>query len=190
MKDWSAEDQKTFQDADGKAEYGKCVDISTKAALREMVLPGVMAIAAPVIIAFMPGFGVESLGGGLQLIKPKEPTGTHTFLFGPIVDTTHIIVTGFDWKSWAWQQANVKEAQNWKPHVRIFKDRGETCTPSLLLGLRHLVAILVARNRCYALFINILSGLTSISHLACLASSPFMIWLTNFASVGNRLGLD
>jgi K(+)-stimulated pyrophosphate-energized sodium pump len=41
------------------------VDISTKAALREMVLPGVMAIAAPVIIAFMPGFGVESLGGML-----------------------------------------------------------------------------------------------------------------------------
>jgi K(+)-stimulated pyrophosphate-energized sodium pump len=65
MKEWSAEDQKTFQDADGKAEYGKCVDISTKAALREMVLPGVMAIAAPVIIAFMPGFGVESLGGML-----------------------------------------------------------------------------------------------------------------------------
>ena len=65
MKDWSAEDQQTFNDADGKAEYGKCVDISTKAALREMVLPGVMAIAAPVIIAFMPGFGVESLGGML-----------------------------------------------------------------------------------------------------------------------------
>ncbi|MBX2941216.1 MAG: sodium-translocating pyrophosphatase [Cyclobacteriaceae bacterium] len=65
MKDWSAEDQQIFHDADGKAEYGKCVDISTKAALREMVLPGVMAIAAPVIIAFMPGFGVEALGGML-----------------------------------------------------------------------------------------------------------------------------
>lgn len=65
MKEWSAEDQQVFHDADGKAEYGKCVDISTKAALREMVLPGVMAIAAPVIIAFMPGFGVESLGGML-----------------------------------------------------------------------------------------------------------------------------
>lgn len=65
MKEWSAEDQQTFHDADGKAEYGKCVDISTKAALREMVLPGLMAIAAPVIIAFMPGFGVESLGGML-----------------------------------------------------------------------------------------------------------------------------
>ncbi|MEP2667426.1 MAG: sodium-translocating pyrophosphatase [Cyclobacteriaceae bacterium] len=65
MKDWSAEDQQTFNDADGKAEYGKCVEISTKAAIREMVLPGLMAVVVPVIIAFMPGFGVESLGGML-----------------------------------------------------------------------------------------------------------------------------
>lgn len=65
MKEWSSEDQKTFQDADGKAEYGKCVDISTKAAIKEMVLPGLMAIAAPVVIGFAPGFGVEALGGML-----------------------------------------------------------------------------------------------------------------------------
>lgn len=30
---------KTFDAADGKAEYGKCVEISTKASIREMVLP-------------------------------------------------------------------------------------------------------------------------------------------------------
>ncbi|NOS91447.1 MAG: sodium-translocating pyrophosphatase [Cyclobacteriaceae bacterium] len=65
MKDWSAEDQKTFHDADGSAEYGKCVEISTKAALREMVLPGLMAVIVPVVIAFLPGFGVEALGGML-----------------------------------------------------------------------------------------------------------------------------
>jgi len=65
MKDWSAEDQKTFHDADGSAEYGKCVEISTKAALKEMVLPGLMAVIVPVVIAFLPGFGVESLGGML-----------------------------------------------------------------------------------------------------------------------------
>jgi K(+)-stimulated pyrophosphate-energized sodium pump len=65
VKDWSPEDQKIFLDADGKAEYGKCVEISTKAAIREMVLPGLMAVVAPVVIAFMPGFGVESLGGML-----------------------------------------------------------------------------------------------------------------------------
>ena len=65
VEEWSKEDQKVFHDADGKAEYGKCVEISTKAAIREMVLPGIMAVAAPVVIAFLPGFGVESLGGML-----------------------------------------------------------------------------------------------------------------------------
>ncbi len=65
MKDWSAEDQKTFHDADGSAEYGKCVEISTNAALKEMVLPGLMAVIVPVVIAFLPGFGVEALGGML-----------------------------------------------------------------------------------------------------------------------------
>jgi K(+)-stimulated pyrophosphate-energized sodium pump len=65
VEEWSQEDQKVFHDADGKAEYGKCVEISTKAAIREMVLPGVMAVVAPVAIAFMPGFGVEALGGML-----------------------------------------------------------------------------------------------------------------------------
>jgi K(+)-stimulated pyrophosphate-energized sodium pump len=65
IEEWSKEDQKIFHDADGKAEYGKCVEISTKAAIREMVLPGIMAVVVPVVIAFLPGFGVEALGGML-----------------------------------------------------------------------------------------------------------------------------
>ncbi len=65
MKDWSAEDLKTFHEADGKAEYGKCVEISTQAALKQMVVPGLMAVVVPVVIAFLPGFGVEALGGML-----------------------------------------------------------------------------------------------------------------------------
>lgn len=65
LEEWSADEQKVFHDADGKAEYGKCVEISTKAAIREMVLPGLMAVIVPVVIAFLPGFGVESLGGML-----------------------------------------------------------------------------------------------------------------------------
>ncbi len=63
VEEWSTDEQKTFHDADGSAEYGKCVEISTKAALREMVLPGVMAVVVPVVVAFMPGLGVEALGG-------------------------------------------------------------------------------------------------------------------------------
>jgi K(+)-stimulated pyrophosphate-energized sodium pump len=63
MEHWSVEDQRTFQAADGSAEYGKCVEISTKAAIREMVLPGLLAVIVPVVVGFMPGFGSEALGG-------------------------------------------------------------------------------------------------------------------------------
>lgn len=65
VEEWSTEEQKVFHAADGSAEYGKCVEISTKAALREMILPGLMAVIVPVVIAFLPGFGVEALGGML-----------------------------------------------------------------------------------------------------------------------------
>ncbi len=63
MDQWSAADRKTFDAADGVAEYGKCVEISTKAAIREMVLPGLMAVAVPVAVGFLPIFGAEALGG-------------------------------------------------------------------------------------------------------------------------------
>jgi len=65
VHEWSDADQKIFHEADGKAEYGKCVEISTKAAIREMVVPGLMAVIVPVVIAFLPGFGLEALGGML-----------------------------------------------------------------------------------------------------------------------------
>ncbi|MCF6096857.1 sodium-translocating pyrophosphatase [Thermovorax subterraneus] len=44
-----------------KPEYARCVDISTKAALREMIIPGLMAVAAPLAVGFI--FGKEALGG-------------------------------------------------------------------------------------------------------------------------------
>ncbi len=51
---------------EGKAgvrpEYAKCVDISTKASLREMIIPGAMAVALPLIVGFL---SVEMLGGVL-----------------------------------------------------------------------------------------------------------------------------
>jgi K(+)-stimulated pyrophosphate-energized sodium pump len=61
QSEWSAADQKTFDAADGKPEYGKCVEISTKASIREMVLPGVLAVGSPVLIGFTGG--AEMLGG-------------------------------------------------------------------------------------------------------------------------------
>ena len=68
FKSWSNDDQMTFHAADGKAEYGKCVAISTKASLREMILPGMLAVLTPVLIGFGPklfgsDMGAEMLGG-------------------------------------------------------------------------------------------------------------------------------
>jgi K(+)-stimulated pyrophosphate-energized sodium pump len=45
----------------GKPEYGKCVEISTKAALREMMMPGAITIVTPLIVGFL--MGPEALGG-------------------------------------------------------------------------------------------------------------------------------
>jgi K(+)-stimulated pyrophosphate-energized sodium pump len=61
MSEWSSADVATFQAAEGTAEYGKCVEISTKAAIKEMVVPGLLAVAAPVVIGF--AGGAEMLGG-------------------------------------------------------------------------------------------------------------------------------
>ena len=44
-----------------KPEYEKCVEISTKASIREMILPGAIALIVPVIVGFI--FGPEVLGG-------------------------------------------------------------------------------------------------------------------------------
>ena len=46
----------------GKPEYDKCVDISTKASLRQMMLPGVLTIGFPLVIAFLPlAFGMDNM---------------------------------------------------------------------------------------------------------------------------------
>jgi len=46
-----------------KPDYATCVAISTTAAIKEMILPGVTAVAAPIIVGWI--FGVEALGGFL-----------------------------------------------------------------------------------------------------------------------------
>ena len=59
--EWSEADRATFNSADGKAEYAKCVEISTKASIREMILPGIIAVVSPVVVGF--AGGAEMLGG-------------------------------------------------------------------------------------------------------------------------------
>jgi K(+)-stimulated pyrophosphate-energized sodium pump len=61
FEDWSAADKQTFNAAHGKAEYSKCVEISTKASIREMIVPGLLAVISPIVIGFLGG--AEMLGG-------------------------------------------------------------------------------------------------------------------------------
>jgi len=50
-------------DGEARPEYGKCVDICTKAALKEMLAPGLMTVATPILIGFI--LGPFALGGFL-----------------------------------------------------------------------------------------------------------------------------
>jgi K(+)-stimulated pyrophosphate-energized sodium pump len=59
--EWSDEDRAIFDAADGKAEYSKCVSISTQSAIKEMIVPGLLAVLTPVVVGFL--FGPEILGG-------------------------------------------------------------------------------------------------------------------------------
>jgi len=68
--DWTDADKATFDAADGKPEYEKCVEISTTASIREMVAPGLLAVIVPVLFGFVPGYfsddptmGAQMLGG-------------------------------------------------------------------------------------------------------------------------------
>jgi K(+)-stimulated pyrophosphate-energized sodium pump len=61
MSKATEEDRKIFDAADGFPEYDKCVEISTEASIREMVLPGLLALVVPVAIGYIGG--AEMLGG-------------------------------------------------------------------------------------------------------------------------------
>ncbi|WP_396276477.1 sodium-translocating pyrophosphatase [Haloimpatiens lingqiaonensis] len=60
----------------GKPDYKKCVDISTGAALKEMLLPGILAIVVPLLIGLL--LGAEALGG---LIGGAVATGVLMAIF-------------------------------------------------------------------------------------------------------------
>ena len=60
-QDQSDEERAQFDEAIDSAEYGKCVEISTQAAIKEMVAPGLVAILTPVAIGL--GGGAVMLGG-------------------------------------------------------------------------------------------------------------------------------
>jgi len=76
MSKASEEERKIFDAADGVADYEKCIDISTKASIKEMVLPGLLALAAPVSVGFIGG--AEMLGG---LLAGVTTTGVLMAIF-------------------------------------------------------------------------------------------------------------
>lgn len=85
LASWPKEDRDVFEAADGKAEYEKCVEISTRASIREMVLPGLLAVIVPVLFGFVPGLfsdsptlAAEMLGG---LLAGVTVTGVLMALF-------------------------------------------------------------------------------------------------------------
>jgi K(+)-stimulated pyrophosphate-energized sodium pump len=58
---WSDDDKAVYELGLTKADHGRCIEISTESAIKEMVLPGILAITSPVIVGFT--FGPETLGG-------------------------------------------------------------------------------------------------------------------------------
>lgn len=50
-----------IMDGSGRPDYARCVDISTRGALREMIVPGLLAVIAPIVIGFI--LGTEALAG-------------------------------------------------------------------------------------------------------------------------------
>ena len=65
----SKKDREAYELGMSKADHGRCVEISTQAAIREMVMPGLLAVITPVIFGFGPGLVGSDLGpqilGGL-----------------------------------------------------------------------------------------------------------------------------
>ena len=52
---------KGIMDGSGKPDYAKCVDIVTTGALKQMILPAVIAVVSPILVGFI--LGPEALGG-------------------------------------------------------------------------------------------------------------------------------
>jgi len=138
MSKASVEDRKIFDAADGYADYKKCVEISTKASIREMVLPGLLALLVPVAVGFIGG--AQMLGG---LLAGVTVTGVLMAIFqsnaGGAWDNAKKMIEADGRKGTAAHKAAVVGDTVGDP----FKD---TSGPSLniLIKLMSVVALIIA----------------------------------------------
>jgi len=126
-----------------KAEYAKCVDISTGAAIRQMVLPGLLAVLAPVLVGF---FGKAGMLGGL--LAGATVTGVLMAIF--------MSNTGGAWDNAKKQIEEEPKGENSgkgseKHHAAVIGDTvgdpfKDTAGPSLniLIKLMSVVAVVIA----------------------------------------------
>ncbi|MEA1959230.1 MAG: sodium-translocating pyrophosphatase [Chloroflexota bacterium] len=72
---------KGIMTGEGKPEYGKCVDIATKSALKEMIAPGLLTVAIPVAVGFilgpiaLAGFLVGAVASGFMMAVMMSNSG-------------------------------------------------------------------------------------------------------------------
>ncbi len=145
VAEWPQADREIYIEANGQAEYGKCVAISTKSAIKEMVKPGLLAVAAPVAVGFIGG--AEMLGG---LLAGVTVTGVLLALFqsnagGAWDNAKKMIEEGFEVNGAALEKGSEahKAAVVGDTVGDPFKD---TSGPSLniLLKLMSVVALVIA----------------------------------------------
>jgi len=63
---WSDEDKSTYEAGLTKADHGRCIEISTQSAIKEMLLPGLLAVTTPILIGLLGNLvnmGPQALGG-------------------------------------------------------------------------------------------------------------------------------
>ena len=66
--EWSEEERKQFDEAIDSADHDKCVDISTQAAIKEMIAPGLVAILTPVAIGLGGDYFFKEAGSGAVML--------------------------------------------------------------------------------------------------------------------------
>jgi K(+)-stimulated pyrophosphate-energized sodium pump len=145
VSECSNEDRKVLDDADGAAEYEKCVAISTKASLREMVLPGTLAVAAPALVGYIGG--PQMLGG---MLAGVVASGVLLAIFqansgGAWDNAKKMIEEGYDYKGKHYQKGDETHKATVVGDTvgDPFKD---TSGPSLniLIKLMSVVALVIA----------------------------------------------